>query len=43
MEEMSRFPALEKFISQNYLREKDPQLEDLKQIIAFEIYRRKEG
>jgi len=43
MEEMSTFPALQKFIRQNYLREEDPQLEDLKRIIAFEIYRRKEG
>ena len=43
MEEMTRFPALQKFISQNYRREKDPQLDDLKRLIAFEIYRRKEG
>jgi len=43
MQEMSRFPALKKYVSQNYHQEKDTDLEKLKQIFAFEVYRRNEG
>ena len=43
MEEISRFPALKRYISQNYRKEEDPQLEDLKRVVGFEIYRRKKG
>ncbi len=43
MQSMSRFPALQKYIDSGYHIEIAPQLEELKEIIAFEIYRRKEG
>lgn len=43
LEKKSAFPALQKFIESDYQEETDPELEELKQIIAFEIYRRKEG
>jgi 4-amino-4-deoxy-L-arabinose transferase-like glycosyltransferase len=43
MQEMSRFPALKKYVNQNYHQEKDTDLEKLKQIFAFEVYRRNEG
>ena len=43
MQDMSSFPALKKYIGQNYQTETAPELEELKEIIAFEIYRRKEG
>jgi 4-amino-4-deoxy-L-arabinose transferase-like glycosyltransferase len=43
MQDMSSFPALKKYIGQNYQIETAPDLEELKQIIAFEVYRRNEG
>jgi len=43
MEKMSKFPALQRYVESNYQKEVDPELEELKKIIAFEIYRRKEG
>jgi 4-amino-4-deoxy-L-arabinose transferase-like glycosyltransferase len=43
MQGMSKFPALKSYVSQNYQKEKDADLEKLKQIFAFEVYRRNEG
>jgi hypothetical protein len=43
MEKMTKFPALQKYIDSDYHKEIVPELEELKEIIAFEIYSRKEG
>jgi hypothetical protein len=43
MQNMSRFPALNSYVSQNYHKEKHTDLEKLKQILAFEVYRRNGG
>jgi hypothetical protein len=43
MEKMTKFPALQKYIDSDYHKEIVPELEELKEIIAFEIYIRKEG
>jgi len=43
LEKMAKFPALQKYIESDYQEEIDPELDQLKQLIPFEIYRRKEG
>jgi 4-amino-4-deoxy-L-arabinose transferase-like glycosyltransferase len=43
IDEMKRFPQLEDYIRQNYQEETDTELEELKQLLAFNVYRRKEG
>ena len=43
MQEMSNFPALKQYVGENYQKETDAELDKLKKIFAFEIYRRKEG
>ncbi len=43
MEDMERFPQLREYIRHNYQAETDTELDELKQLLAFEIYRRKEG
>jgi 4-amino-4-deoxy-L-arabinose transferase-like glycosyltransferase len=43
MKNMSSFPALNSYVRQNYHKEEDTDLEKLKLILTFEIYRRNEG
>jgi len=43
IDEMKRFPQLQDYIRQNYQEETDTELEDLKKLLAFNVYRREEG
>ena len=43
MKNMSSFPALNSYVSQHYHKEKNTDLEKLKLILTFEVYRRNEG
>ena len=42
MQEMKWFPQLEKYVNQNYYKETNGELDELRRLSEFEIYRRKE-
>jgi 4-amino-4-deoxy-L-arabinose transferase-like glycosyltransferase len=43
IDKMKRFPQLQEYIRQNYQEETDTEVDELKKLLAFNLYRRKEG